>query len=142
MGLRWEYRWVSSSVPLTVVELNALGEDGWEVCAVEPFFDRNTGTMQAQLGRTWLFKRVLFDHPMVKGESARAAVIFPGEEGTQEMPAFDKATVQEKPKRAHQMSEENRAKAAERMRALAARQKMKREGTNGAVSEDATSPVS
>lgn len=116
MGLRWEYKVVERAEPATVVWLNALGEEGWEVCAIEPRYDPLLGSVQAQYGRLWLFKRMVLEHPAVQAESADVTYQdYPSPVPTPvevTMPDFKQATV-EKPKR--KWSAEAKERARQRM---------------------------
>lgn len=37
-GLKWEYKRLSPAEMMGDVELNALGDDGWELCSLMPMY--------------------------------------------------------------------------------------------------------
>lgn len=64
-GVRWEYRAEVRGGPVPLVWLNEMGAEGWEVVGWEPAYDPTTGSVQAQHGRVWLFKRLVMEHPSI-----------------------------------------------------------------------------
>lgn len=63
-GVRWEYRAEVRGGPVPLAWLNELGAEGWEVVGWEPSYDPTTGSVQAQHGRVWLFKRARVEVPV------------------------------------------------------------------------------
>lgn len=124
----WEYRVEERRTTADVAWLNALGQEGWEAVQSLPLHDA-MGNSLPQVGHIWLFKRMVLDHPFVLSSEQSAPV---GEtRGALDYQNRLRASEEEdatpeKPARRHQMSEENRQKARERMQAMVAARKAER----------------
>lgn len=132
----WEYRVEERRTTADVAWLNALGQEGWEAVQSLPLHDA-MGNSLPQVGHIWLFKRMVIDHPMivqtqeVSGADDVGLVTADVEDQRtlQSLAASHERrmeAMQEQPKRRHQMSEENRQKARERMQAMVAARKVNR----------------